>query len=41
MHPVDTTQIRRFTAAGGAHDGDDMVAGDIDIYILDDMIASK
>jgi hypothetical protein len=41
VHPVDTAQIGCLPAAGGAHHCNDMIPRDIDIYILNDVIATK
>src|SRR5258708_9807664 len=41
VHTVDTAQIGGLSAAGRAHYGNDMVSGNIDIDVLNDMIATK
>jgi len=41
VHPVDAPQVSGLAATRGAHNGDDVIPGDIYIDILYDMIAAK
>jgi hypothetical protein len=41
VHPVDTAQVGGLTAAGGPHDGNDLVAWNINVDIFDDMIGTE